>query len=281
MNFEDHFRAMGTDVDVVVAGDAPPLAAFISLHLLFEREEQRFSRFRPDSLLSRLNAGDAVDDETFASVCRLSLEAFEATGGLFNPMILPSLTSAGYDRTFDRVGGGRLRPEPAPALPEALQIRGDTVQLAQGALDLGGIVKGWTVDRAVETFRDECPDLLVNAGGDLRAEGSEDGTGEGGWELSIADHRTAGAEAWAGRWTGALATSTTLKRRWRLDDGAPAHHLIDPRTGLPAGSSLVQVSVWAEQAWWAEIWAKAVLIGGLKTVAGAERAGCRVLPLEG
>ena len=134
---------------------------------------------------------------------------------------------------------------------------------------------------AIELLRDEHQNLRVNAGGDLRVEGAEDEGSAGGWTLAIADHRTPGTVAWEGLSTGALATSTTLKRRWQLDDGRLAHHLIDPRTGLPADSPCVQVSVWAGETWWDEVWAKAVLIGGPTAVGAAEQAGCRVLALEG
>ena len=59
------FRAMNTDVDVIVVTDStsPPIDAFINTKLLFEQQEARFSRFRPDSLLCRLNAGETIDED--------------------------------------------------------------------------------------------------------------------------------------------------------------------------------------------------------------------------
>ena len=275
MIHEDHFRAMGTDIDVMVAAEKRPVDAFVSVHLLFGQ----FSRFRDDSILAKLNAGDTVTDSTFAEVCRLALAAYEATDGLFNPMILPALAASGYDRTFDDVETGRPKPVPVPPPAECLTVRGNDVRLTSGAVDFGGIVKGWTVDQAVELLAPEYVRLLVNAGGDLRAVGSDDG--EVGWELAVADPRTPGAVAWEGAMTGALATSTTLNRRWTTDDGLTAHHLIDPRTGLPSDSGLVQGSVWARETWWAEIWAKAILIGGPVVADAARLAGCEVLVLEG
>ena len=277
MIYEEHFRAMGTDIDVTVASEQPPFDAFISCRLLFEDQEQRFSRFREDSLLSRLNAGGSVVDATFSEVCRLALTAHDATGGLFNPMVLPALVAAGYDRTFDEVRDGRPVPSDIPALPDCLALKGDEVQLHSGAIDLGGIVKGWTVDQALELLAPEHPNLLVNAGGDLRATGNDDG-GDG-WNLAIDDPRQSGKLAWQGSMTGALTTSTTLKRTWTVEDGRPAHHLIDPRTGLPSDSPLVQVSVWAEETWWAEVWAKAILIGGIDVAENARAAACESLLL--
>ena len=82
---------------------------------------------------------------------------------------------------------------------------------------------------------------------------------------------------WQGAMRGALATSTTRRRAWRTDAGGTAHHLIDPRTGVPADSAFDQVSVWAGETWLAEAWAKAVLIGGEAALEACAAAGQRVL----
>ena len=262
---------MDTQVDLFIESNGPPpLDALVSARLFFEEQEQRFSRFRPTSLLSALNRGETIDEPWFVAGCRLALEAHAFTGGLFNPMVLPALTAAGYDRTFGEVaGGGAPVALPAPDPHECLVIEGQRVTLKHGQLDLGGIVKGWTVDCAVEHLRARYPDVMLNAGGDLRAEGSE--AGREGWLLAV--EGLDGADAWTGTMTGAMATSTTLKRRWQTTSGATAHHLIDPRSGLPAESPYVQVTAWAAECWRAEVWAKAVLIGGQHGMEAGRAAG--------
>ena len=97
MQYSETFPAMGTTVDTVVEADSPPIAAFLSIRLLFECQEAKFSRFRPTSLLSRLNRGETIEDAAFAAACGLALEAHEFTRGVFNPMVLPALREAGYD----------------------------------------------------------------------------------------------------------------------------------------------------------------------------------------
>lgn len=266
---------MDTDVDVEVECSARPLA-LRTIRDLFEEQEQRFSRFRPTSVLSGLNRGEPVVDATFSEVCRLALECWRTTGGLFNPLILGALEAAGYDRTFGSLTGGEPRHTLVPTPDEALVITGDTVRLAAGKLDLGGIVKGWTVGRAVALLATECDAVLVNGGGDISCTGTPDGEG---WELAIASPK--GATLWSGEITGALATSTTMKRRWRTDGGAEAHHLIDPRTGLPSESEFVQVSARAAHTWEAEVWAKAALIGGRTTIANAGAHGVSLLSVTG
>ncbi|GAB4321883.1 MAG: FAD:protein FMN transferase [Dehalococcoidia bacterium] len=276
VEFTDSFRAMDTEIDVTVMADRPPIEAFLSIRVLFEQQEARFSRFRPGSLVSRLNRGEVVTDPWLADACQLAVAAHAATGGLFNPLVLEALLAAGYDRTFAEVSGGMpvLAPAPDPAL--AIAIEGETVRLSRGGLDLGGIVKGWTVDLAVELVARDVAGVLVNAGGDLRAAGSSD-AGEG-WYVEV--DAPDGTIAWAGMLTGAVATSTTAKRRWRTDTGGVAHHLIDPRTGIPADTPFVQVSAWAAEARVAETWAKAVLIGGDATATAASRAGVSILAFD-
>ncbi|MEO6398302.1 MAG: FAD:protein FMN transferase [Tepidiformaceae bacterium] len=281
MLHEENFRAMDTEIDVLIQSreTARPIALFASVRVLFEQQEERFSRFRPQSLLSHLNGGEAVDDAWLAAASRMALEAHRFSGGLFNPLILGSLERAGYSRTFAEVKSvGEPLPLPAPDPGDCLKITGTVVRLRDARMDLGGIVKGWTVDLAVEMLSVPEPNVLVNAGGDLRCAGAEDGLGTG-WVASIA--ALAGRDdAWVGRLSGALATSTTLKRRWRTAAGASAHHLIDPRTGMPAEEHFVQASAWQLEAWRAEVWAKAIVIGGDEAAQDASAAGVRFLALK-
>ena len=274
MQFTDTFRAMDTRVDVAIEAAAPAFAAFASVRLLFARQEQLFSRFREDSLLSALNRGQPVEHARFAAAVRLAFQAFEATDGLFNPMVLPALRQAGYDRTFAEVRSGAPLPQPVPDPRHALSLSGDRVALKQGQLDLGGIVKGWTVDLATELLAGQ-EGALVNAGGDPRAEGAE--RGADGWLLAV--EAPGGETAWEGAMRGALCTSTTQRRRWQAG-GQMAHHLIDPRTGLPAASPFLQVSAWAAEAWRAECWAKAVLVGGQAAAARATASAVRLVAFD-
>lgn len=280
MRHEDSFRAMDTEIDVLIesASPVPPFALFTAVRSLFEQQEERFSRFRPKSLLCRLNGGEAVDDAWLAAACRMATEAHTFTGGLFNPLILDSLERAGYARTFADVHGtGQPSAGPAPNPRDCLTISRSLVNLHGARMDLGGIVKGWTVDLAVEMLARAEPNVLVNAGGDLRCAGHEDGRA-GGWLVSIAGPG-ARPDAWEGPLEGALATSTTLKRRWQTGAGATAHHLIDPRSGLPAEEHFVQVSAWHRETWRAECWAKAIVIGGQAAVERASADGVRSLAL--
>lgn len=273
--FTHSFRAMDTDVDIVVQATVRPIDLFVSAQLLFERAEAKFSRFRPSSLLSRLNGGSPVVDEEFAAVCTLALEAWEVTCGAFNPMVLEALERAGYDRSFEHLDGGQPTRQRVPDPRECLAVDGDRVELRAGKLDLGGLVKSWAVDRCFELLGARLERLLVNAGGDLRCR-SENGRR---WETEIEGPDGVGL-VWSGRVEGALATSSRARRRWRTASGEWAHHLIDPSTGTFAASRWVQVSARGPLAWRAEVWAKAVLIGGPEVAGRASVDGYDVLAVS-
>lgn len=268
---------MNTDIDLFIESPDPaPPGTFIAAKLLFEQQEQRFSRFRQESLLMRLNGGETIEDAWLARAVTMAIDANQITGGYFNPMILPALVRAGYDRTFDDIEpGGIIEPQRVPEPTKVLRVDGLRVELLAGQLDLGGIVKGWTADLAAEHFAAE-GNAFVNAGGDIRCIGS-DGSGPG-WFMDVS--APDGSKAWDGRLTGAIATSTTLKRHWQTSNGSEAHHLIDPGTGIPSDSGFVQVTVRAGVCWLAEVWAKAVLIGGEGALKRAKQEGLAVMTFD-
>ena len=268
------FRAMGTEVEVFL--DAPPspdaLLALASVEAAFERLEALLSRFRPESELSRLNAEGSIEPgDDLLSVVRLALAAREYTAGRFDPTLHDALVAAGYDRSFEALEhSGPVDPPSGPVRGGGrIWVRGRRLELEPGVrLDLGGIGKGYAVDRAVELLAPLGP-ALVNAGGDLAVSGIPAG---GLWPVAV--ELPAGSIT-LGLAQGALATSGKDRRRWRVG-GEDRHHLIDPRTGRPAESDLLTVTVAGRNAVEAEVWAKALFLAG--TDAAASEAEARGLP---
>ncbi len=204
----------------------------------------RITRFDESSELSRLNAAAAWVDISpeLEHLLRASLLAFEMSGGLVNVAVLPSMLAIGYTRPLTQgpTAAHLDQAHTAPFLPEVLKVARGRARLAPNVrIDLGGIAKGWMADRLAERLGDH---VLVNLGGDLYARGE--------WPVAIA------CKTYLLRNLGA-ATSSTRKRRW-----GDLHHLIDPRTGLPATTRVEEVSVVAETALDAEVLAKTVLISG-------------------
>ncbi|MFN8025095.1 MAG: FAD:protein FMN transferase [Acidimicrobiia bacterium] len=278
------FRAMGTDVEILVLDGPDDLGDRAAAAV--ERLEAKWSRFRPTSELCRLNASGGapviVSKETLA-VLERALDAQQATGGLYDPTILPDLEAAGYDRSFDEMESsppGSPRPASrADARPDGRPAVGidrviGAVRVPPGvALDLGGIGKGYTADLvAPELLAAGARGVLVNMGGDLRAVG--DPPGQGAWVVEIEDPLGTGRTGMVTLGTGAIATSTRLRRMWTAADGRAQHHLIDPRTGEPAHSGLASVTVIAGEAWRAEVLAKAAFVAGAEEGAAlVERTG--------
>jgi thiamine biosynthesis lipoprotein len=268
------FRAMGTDVEVLVLDGPTDLGDRAAAAI--ERLEAKWSRFRPTSEVCRLNdaagAPVIVSKETLAIVER-AIDARQATHGLYDPTILHDLEAAGYDRDFEemRDDSGQMtsragaRPAEADASP-AREVTVDrligAVRVSAGvAIDLGGIGKGYTADLVAQELLDAgARGVLVNMGGDLRALG--DPPAQGAWVVEIDDPLGTGRTGLVTLGTGAIATSTRLRRAWTTADGRALHHLIDPRTGEPAHSGLASVTVIAGEAWRAEVLAKAAFVAG-------------------
>ena len=123
------------------------------------------------------------------------------------------------------------------------------------ALDFGGIAKGWAADRASEAV-ESLPWAVVDAGGDLRIGGS---TPDGGLDIAVEDPISPGSEVVRLKLTfGALATSSVTRRSW----GPRLHHIIDPRTGRPAITRVLQATAWAETCAEAEVRATWALLAG-------------------
>jgi FAD:protein FMN transferase len=249
------FEALGSDCHVLAVG--LPAARLrwaegwvLSMH-------RRLSRFLPDSELSRLNAATGRWSQVSSELellLRAALEAHASSGGLVHAGVLGSVLATGYTRSLvEGPTPPREPPPPPPALPDMLQVARGHARLRWGTgVDLGGLAKGWLADRLSGELGRNC---LVNLGGDLFARGA--GPDGRGWPVGLAGATLMLSEQGA-------ATSGTWRRRWRAPGrgGRLVHHLIDPRSGRPAGSDLTEVSVVSESATAAEVHAKAALLLG-------------------
>jgi FAD:protein FMN transferase len=261
---ELRFAAMGTDAHIVVVGGAEGLAERARRRV--DDLEARWSRFRTDSETSRLNAAAgaarAVSAETRVLV-RCAVMGWHASAGRFDPTVHDALVAAGYDRDLalvrrrGDVPAARAQPSPGCAGIVVDDAAG-TVALPEGVrIDAGGIGKGLAADLVVdETLAAGAAGVCVNLGGDLRVAGkAPDGPG---WRIAVPHHRSGEPERTLHLLRGAVATSSTLTRRWRAG-GAVQHHVIDPGTGRPGGH-LEAVTVVAATGWQAEVAAKAALL---------------------
>jgi len=267
----DTFHAMGSQILIVL--DAPvgiARPALAGLRQVFASWEAILSRFRPDSELSCLNSSQRewlAVSPTLAEVLALALRGAAMTGGLVTPLVLEALEYAGYDRDFTAIAAGALPAAAAPPAHPAADWRCISVDPLRGSvhrppdlrLDLGGVAKGWAADRAARLIAHHGP-ALVDVGGDIAVSGPRrDGAA---WPIGVQDPR-GGADPLAVLLiaSGGVATSGRDYRHWRQGD-VERHHIIDPRTGAPAATDLLSVTVVAPRVADAEIAAKATLILG-------------------
>jgi FAD:protein FMN transferase len=285
MLVEHHFRAMNTEVGVWLWSAAPTAKRILAeVAQMFADVESQLSRFRADSELCRLNAragrGAVTVSPLLYRVLAQALSAARQTDGIFDPTLLPQLRQAGYDRSFDLLADTSDDNPLLPVQPSGsgwrqvcLDPANSTVELPAGvAIDLGGIGKGWTVDRASELLAEWGPSL-VDAGGDMRASGLPGGES---WPVALEDpfHPERDLLTLALN-DCAVATSTIGKRHWQRN-GERFHHLIDPRTGTSADSDLHTATALAPSAMEAEVAAKTALLLG--SVAGAAWLGSKANP---
>lgn len=253
------FQAMGTTWWVCC--DAPALLAAAEARV--RDVEARLSRFRPGSALSRLNRERAAEDAVLAQVTGAALRLEVLTGGAFTPSLGARLEALGYDRSFESIGAPPVAASPPASL--RVHVEGERVRLeGEGALDLGGVAKGWTVDLTLRRLLDGGAHVaLVDGGGDLRGAGRPWPIGLGG---GLAVDLAPGVAA---------ATSSTRRRRWRSAAGVALHHVLDPRTGEPARSTVDTVTVIAGDAATADALATAVLVDPAGVLARLPALGAR------
>jgi len=260
------FRAMNTEVAVAAPtlDDAAEHELALQIASLFAETERRFSRFLDDSELGRLNRATetvTASRELIALLCRARRHVTD-TDGLFDPTIGAALCAAGYDRSFS---SGAL--DRGPSTTPAVRARFADLVIDEQArcvrrpshvqLDLGGFLKGHTVDRAAALAP---ATAMIDAGGDAVLRGA--GPDGAGWIVEVEDPGDATRVLATLRVRDrAVATSAPNRRRWRAGRDT-AHHLIDPRTGLPSTSDLAQVTAVAPTAEHADVLAKVAFLLG-------------------
>lgn len=252
-------------------------AACGELKTLMDRVDKAASRFRPDSELSAVNsrAGALVPvSRLLVDLVDVSLVAAQMSGGAVDPTVGPAVIAAGYDADIETVRRRFPQPPDGPKpvagwqevrLNRKLALLGVP---ADCALDLGATAKAWTADRAANVIskRYGCA-VLVEIGGDLRAAG----TPTKPWVITVAE-RAGEKGVLVTLAHGGLTTSTRTVRRWQTPTGY-AHHVIDPRTGLPAEGQYRTASVWAPTAVRANTFSTALVATGDAALGRLKLAG--------
>jgi thiamine biosynthesis lipoprotein len=267
-------KAMGTSVQITIWSDDEATAAEAAKAVFAEMErlDRMMTTWLPESEVSQINTGAGttavkVSDETFTVIAR-AVEVSKASRGLFD------ITVGAYGGLwkFDEDMDGTL---PAAADVAArkklvnwkdivLDKRKRTVKLRRKGMKitLGGIAKGYAVDRAAKVLDDAgLSDFILQVGGDMYVSGTKGATP---WVVGIRDPRGPRDQSFAVAPVKdhAFSTSGDYERGF-VKDGVRYHHILDPRTAQPARATR-SVTILAKDAFTADAWSKVLFIMGAK-----------------
>ena len=237
--FRVPFEAMASPCEVVLAVDDEAQAQSLAAQAIAEvrRIETKYSRYRPDSIVSRINAasgGEPVDcDDETRSLLDFADQLFNASQGRFD--ITSGVLRQAWNFKQPRVPSAE---ELAPLLARIgwsrVERQGGTVRLPEPGmeLDFGGFGKEYAVDRAGALLhRLGARHGYVNLAGDMRFFGPKPNNEP--WMIGIQHPRQRGALiATLPVFHGGLATSGDYERFFELD-GRRYCHILDPRSGMP------------------------------------------------
>lgn len=225
----------------LILPNADPVLVLEDIEATLARYEADFSRFQPNSLVSRLNRGESVTTTSeLTKLMAIGTELSQLTNGLFNPHV--NLSSQGYAESFESQNF-RAQTDEVTVLPfpQGLIIEGETITLKPNmVIDFGGFLKGYLSEQLAEKHKSAAQGLIVNLGGDLTVRGSDLKTDS--FQIGIVNPVTKTEESvWLKNQS--LSTSGSYKRRWHLN-GEAQHHLINPTTHRAAETDIVSASVY-------------------------------------
>ena len=268
---------MGTTFQVTHSPAAGPVGEETrAVERLLEEINQSLSTYIDTSLVSILNNSTDIEawhsvDRHFETVFGRSYTIYEDTKGAFNPAVAPLVNVWGFgpdpqerfpspEEVEDILEWVRLESFRVRRSPLAVQK-----QAAEAKLDFSAIAKGYAVD-ALGTLLEErgVNSYFVEIGGEVRTRGEHPDRRP--WRVGIEQPTENGSERGVQAVLllndAALATSGNY-RQYRIQNGRKVAHILDPRTGNPESTSLLSVSVLAEDAMTADGYATAFMVMGL------------------
>jgi thiamine biosynthesis lipoprotein len=222
-----------TTARVVVTHEEALVDARILTEAQLTAIDKACSRFRADSELRACAGATTTVSPLLADLVATALKAAEDTDGDVDPTVAIALAHLGYDRDLSDVED-QGKPIVSRKVPGWQRIRLDhrLLTIPRGIeLDLGATAKAFAADRSARLIANSLRvGVLVSLGGDIATAGPPP---PGGWRVLVQDQLTDPSCAVAIPAGTALATSSTSSRTWR-QSGKRLHHILNPRTGLPA-----------------------------------------------
>ena len=264
--------AMDTVMNLTVYGEKAASALENAEKELHTLDESVLSRTAEGSELFALNAanGETVSyaaDDPLPQLIETALAISEATGGAFDPTLAPVLDAWGFTKDTRRVppaeelaallahtGRGKVALEKT--------AEGESVTLLDGAqLDLGGIAKGYAADLLrAQLEKEGVASAALDLGGDVFVMGKKSDGSD--WRIAVKD--PGDTESYLGivAASDAFIVTSGVYERYFEENGVRYHHILDPRTGCPAESGLVSVTVVCKNGAWADALSTACFVLG-------------------
>ena len=239
------------------------------------RLEQLFSCQAPEAELARCNrAGQLTVSAETAGLVQTALELSGATGGAYDPTLYPLSLAWGFS-------GGTYRVPDAEELQSLLTVTGASRVSVDGSritlqpgtqLDLGGIAKGYAAGQLRKLLTDAgIRSAIVSLGGNIAAVGAkQDGSD---WQVGLQDPENPDTYFGVLSVRDACVVTSGGYQRYFEQDGVRYHHILDPRTGCPAESGLLSVSVVSEDDTLADALSTALFVMGFDEGQALWRSG--------
>jgi FAD:protein FMN transferase len=257
---------MDTYVTITVYSDKDPLDAIAKAYSEIEIIEDKFSNFKEGNPVDILNQEGYLktQDDEFIYLIEESIKYSILTKGAFDITVQPILEN--YSRSFSEL----KKPPTECDIKETLKkvgshfiiVEDEKIILSKkdAKITLGGIAKGYAIDRAIEVLKENgIEHALVNAGGDMRSIGLKKGTEKWTIALNNPDDPLDYLELFNIN-NKAIATSGNYERYF--DPLKKYHHIIDPRTGY-SSQDIISVTIITDKAVRADALATGVYVLGV------------------
>ncbi|WP_405132990.1 FAD:protein FMN transferase [Nocardia sp. NBC_01388] len=271
-----------TTARLVVTDPARLASASNLVRAHLDAVDRACSRFRSDSELVRLGAhgGRSVQvSALFADYLRAALEVAKTTHGDVDPTVGAVLVDLGYDRDYALIADADVMEKAAPVRVtvtrradwSTITLVDHAVTVPEGVLlDLGATAKAVAADRCADLVARELDcGVLVGLGGDIATAGPAPANG---WQIEVRDGPAEPGCQIRLPGGAAVATSSTLRRRW-FHGGRLVHHIVDPRTGVAADPVWRTVSVAAGSCLAANAASTASIVRGRTAFGELRRSG--------
>ncbi|MFA6094949.1 MAG: FAD:protein FMN transferase [Candidatus Paceibacterota bacterium] len=247
-------KLMGSDLDVAIISDSKELAdnAYNKLLVLGRAYENTYSRFVPESELSKLNNTRSLQvSKEFLDITLTARKIYTKTEHSFNPLF--QIKRYGYNKSFSLMGGITSSIIDAPYNIDfdsvTINLDNSTISLHEDQmLDFGGFLKGYVAEKLSELLSD-FPGSIVNIGGDLYTRG-RDVNGEQ-FKFEIYNPIGGGDVTTLAIEDSALTTSGTYKRTWKYNE-TNYHHILGKDGRSNTKNSIISATIIHKDGGWAD-----------------------------